>query len=98
MKHSLFIMVLIFFTANTFANDPCEKIVSNAVKLEVKNHREDYRRFRVESVECKIAPNEKVLLCEALGSNGDGAGDMSFLVVVSKTCQKVYDVRLTGEE
>ncbi len=98
MKHSLFVAALFFCTATTYANDPCEKIVSDAVKKEVKNYRDDDRRFKVESVDCKIAPNQKVLLCEAMGSNGDGAGDMSFLVVVSRSCQLVYNVRLTGEE
>lgn len=96
---SLILVASIFFTSYSFATTPvCEKTVSLAVKKEVKKHRQDSSQFRVEYVDCQLASNHKVYLCEVTGSNGDGAGDMSFLAVLSADCKKVYEVRLIGQE
>ena len=93
-----FIFVLLISTLSSsivFANSTCEVIASKAVnKLERANN----KSWRVELAECSEAANGKVNLCEVSGSNGDGAGDKNFLVVLSENCSKVLEVRLIGEE
>jgi len=90
-----FAFMLLILSTSVLAAPTCEGTATKAVLKKVTAFNPNWG---VEYVSCELAPNGKVNLCEVAGSNGDGAGDKSFLVVVSKNCAKAFEVRLTGEE
>ena len=87
---------LLTLSFSTMAN-LCESNASKAVETKV-NVFGKKKSWHAESATCELAGNRKVNICEVSGSNGDGAGDKTFTVVLSADCKKLFAVRLTGEE
>lgn len=94
MKGMVFFVILTI-SATSFADSTCESLARRVVLERVTKHN---RNFQVESLLCRLASNKKVQLCDVGGSNGDGAGDKRFLVVLSANCKHVYAATLTEEE
>ncbi len=84
---------MILFVSTASMAGVCESRASRAAQNTVEDP-----EFRVEMVSCALAPNKKVTICDVSGSNGDGAGDKEYRVVLDRSCKKVYRIDLTGEE
>lgn len=85
----------LILSASAFASDACYRKAASSIYRQVRPNNPNWR---VESVDCALAPNGRVVICELAGSNGDGAGDKSFQVVLNKECTRVLRLTLTGEE
>lgn len=57
-----------------------------------------YSGEEAEAHECKLAPNGGAVICEVAAYKGGGDAVDTWLVVLNKTCTKVFRTELIGEE
>ena len=77
-----------------FAESLCQKNARDIVLEKNLN----FPAWQVETVDCPWAKSKKSIQCFVYGTNGDGAGDRTYLVGMTKDCTKALYVYLIGEE
>ena len=78
-----------------FAESLCQKNASKAVLAETIKTSPDWEVY---SVDCALAKNRQVLICQVVVTDVDGGGGQEYKAVLSKDCDLVYYIKLTGEE
>lgn len=92
-------MMGITFISNAIAGDfssSCLYKAETAVAEFVGKNNYDKNGFT--ALECALALNKAVVICDVSASKGDGAANDSYRVILNNTCSEVYRVELTGEE
>lgn len=90
---------MLSFSSISIASDipaSCFTKAAKAVERAIADRSYDANGFN--TLECKLASNKAVYLCQVAASKGDGAAMDSYLVVLSKTCSKALRVELASEE
>lgn len=85
------------------ASDMCDATVR--IALENKFHERFFdggnRHRDIESVDCELKTSKsekKYNSCEVCASDGNGAGDLTFMVLLNDKCTKAFSSFVIGEE
>lgn len=73
----------------------CEK---NAEIFAERGAEQEYDKGGFETLDCALAPNKKVMVCNVGASQGDGAVVDMLRVVMNASCTRALRVELISEE
>lgn len=98
MKLIVLAATLSFSLVSLASDIPAQCFIKATKAVEKSTTTGGYDTNGVETLECKLADNKAVYLCQVAASKGDGAAMDSYLVVLTKTCSKALRLELSSEE